>query len=260
MKINKAILLLISVFMLSACVDDIIRSDDNGNGGNDNGNGNGGDNPDHSVVQSFNSYRGTEATLPTGFFVSWDETRIENPFTGVGNFNTTDPEEGYGGFTAFTSDGENYSFGIREREPVDLRDSRLFLAFTNTSDQMITEFEISYDVEAWFIGDRRNRIRLKYDNDLDAPGSFDEDIFSTDNPSEVDIPGVKVNGSLTENRTTVNGVVDVTELNREGSFFPPVAPGQTVYFRWQFSNADGDDGSLRSGLAVNNISIIPLLD
>ncbi|TVQ74931.1 MAG: T9SS C-terminal target domain-containing protein, partial [Balneolaceae bacterium] len=37
--------------------------------------------------------------------------------------------------------------------------------------------------------------------------------------------------------------------------FEPLAPGETAWFRWQFSNADGDGGSLRSGLAVNNLVI-----
>lgn len=258
MKYFNITLLIAALFLTTACVDDIVRSDDeNGNG---NGNGNGDPNGELVLSQNFNEYRGTEATLPDGFFVTWDESRAENPFTGVGNFNTSDPDEAYGGFTAYTSGNGDYSFGFRERAPIDLRDSRLFVEFTNTTDQFIFEFEVSYDVEAWFIGDRRNRIRLKYDNDLENPDSFDEDIISTDNPSSETTVGTKVNGSLAANRVTVSGTVDISELQRAGQTLGPLAPGATAYFRWQFSNADGDGGSLRSGLAINNVSITPIID
>jgi len=213
-----------------------------------------------TYTQDFNEYRGSLETLPDFFSVTWDEGRTENPFTGVGDFATSDPDEAYGGFTAFTADDDDYSFGIRERVPVNLRDARLFFAFTNNTDQHITEFEVSYDVEAWFIGDRRNRIRLKYDNDPEDPNSFDEDIFSTDNPSTETAAGTKVDGSLAANRTTVSGIVDITALERDDVAFEPLAPGETAYFRWQFSNTDGDGGSLRSGLAINNVVITAVIE
>jgi len=257
MKNINITLLIATLFLVTACVDDIVRLDDEDNG---NGDENGAPNGAMELTQDFNEYRGTEETLPDGFFVSWDESRTDNPFTGVGNFDTSDPDEAYGGFTAYTSGNGDYSFGIRERTPVDLRNSRLFMEITNDTDQPIFEFEVSYDVEAWFIGDRRNRIRLKYDDDREDPESFDEDIFSTDNPSSELTPGTKVNGSLAENRTTISGKVDITELERDGVPIGPLAPGATAWFRWQFSNADGDDGSLRSGLAVNNISVTPVIN
>lgn len=212
-------------------------------------------------TQDFNNYRGSEATLPQYFSVSWDEGRItppDDPFTGVGDFATSDPDTSYGAFTAFTSNNADFSFGIRERAPVDLRDARLFFAFTNNTGSPISSFEVSYDVEAWFIGDRRNRIRLKYDTMLDSPDrdTFEEDIFSTDNPSSEMTVGTMVDGSLAANRTTVSGTVDLTTLDDgTGEFFGPLGPGETAYFRWQFSNTDGDGGSLRSGLAINNLSV-----
>ncbi len=254
---NINLTLLIALLLLgTACVDDIVRQDDDNGNGDTNGDTNGG----LEIRQDFNTYRGTAASLPDGVSVTWDDSRIENPFTGVGNLNTSDPDEAYGGFAAYTSGNGDYSFGIRERAPVDLRDARLFIEITNNTDQFIFEFEVSYDVEAWFIGDRRNRIRLKYDDDREHPESFDEDIFSTDNPSSVTTPGTKVNGSLAENRTTISGRVDVSELQRDGDTIGPLAPGATGWFRWQFSNTDGDEGSMRSGLAVNNISITPIID
>ena len=213
-------------------------------------------------TEDFAGYRGSEETLPDNLFLGWDQPRAENPFTGVGNFNTADPADSYGGFVAYTADDQNFSFGLRERVPVDMRDGRVFMAFTNNTSEPISEFEVSYDVEAWFVGNRRNRIRLKFDNTLAADGreTFETDIFSTDNPSESTTAGTKVDGSLAANRVTVSGTVDITTIDDgSGAMFAPIAPGQTFYFRWQKSNADGDGGTLRSGLAINNISITAVL-
>lgn len=202
--------------------------------------------------ENFNAYRGSEATLPDHMFVTWDD-RIGEPFQGV---NT-------GAFTAYWASGSSdYSFGIRERNPVDLRDSRLFLAITNNSSVSITGFEVSYDVEAWFVGDRRNRIRIKYDDQLDADDrdTFETDIISTDNPAPEGASG-DVDGSAAANRTRASATVTLTELDTgDDSTFTALAPGETAYFRWQFSNADGDGGSFRSGLAINNVQITALGD
>ena len=208
--------------------------------------------------ESFAHYHGSEDTLPDHMFVSWDDEGLANPFTGIGNVHSANPETEYGNFTAYTADEQEFSFGIRERAPGDLRDARLFFAFTNNTDEPISKFRISYDVEAWFIGDRRNRIRLKYDDVVlsDERSTFETDLLSTENPSELTTPNTVVNGSLDENRVRVSGFVDITQIdNGTGESFSPLNPGETAYFRWQFSNAAGDEGSLRSGLAVNNISI-----
>ncbi|MCC5840904.1 MAG: hypothetical protein JJT96_12360 [Opitutales bacterium] len=216
--------------------------------------------------EDFNAYRGKEATLPPFFSVTWDTARTLEPFTGVGNFFTTNPDFGYGAFTAFTADGVNHSFGIREREPEDLRDARLFFAFRNDTGSVIEGFEVSYDVEAWFRGDRLNRIRLKYDVILSSEerSVFETDIFSTSNPGESAAPGTKQDGSLQENRVTVSGFVDLSDLvidpdDLELGTFGPLQPGEIAYFRWQFSNlSEGESGSLRSGLAINNVRITPV--
>lgn len=216
-----------------------------------------------TYTESFGDYRGTEITMPSHMFIDWDRPRLSDPFTGVGVFQSSDPATEYGNFTAFTSDTENYSFGIRERSPGDLRDSRLYFEFTNDTDQPLSHFEVSYDVEAWYIGDRRNRIRLKYDDlfDSDDRGVFETDLFSTDNPSPVSEPDSKTDGALDENRTTVEGIINITEIdNGSGSTFEPLLPGETAWFRWQFSNTDGDGGSLRSGLAINNVYIRAITD
>ncbi len=203
-------------------------------------------------TENFNDYRGSSTTLPGNFFIAWDDGRISEPYQGV---NT-------GALTAYTSDGIDHSFGIRERNPVNLRDSRLFFEFTNNTGSAITGFMVSYDVEAWFVGDRLNRIRLKYDDmltSLDRP-TFEVDVFSTDNPAPAGTPaGTNLDGSLASNRTTVSGFVDLSTLDDgTGNFFGPLADGETAYFRWQFSNTSGDAGTDRSGLGINNLSITPV--
>ncbi|MCH8557137.1 MAG: CotH kinase family protein [Balneolia bacterium] len=216
-----------------------------------------------SYAENFSEYRGSEITLPDHMFIDWDRPRLSDPFTGVGVFQSSDPSLEYGNFTAYTSDTENYSFGIRERAPEDLRDARLYFEFTNNTDEPLTHFEISYDVEAWYIGDRRNRIRLKYDDlfDSDDRSVFETDIFSTDNPSSVTEPDSKTDGALPEHRTSVEGIVDITAIdNGSGENFEPLQPGETAWFRWQFSNTDGDGGELRSGLAINNVYIRAITD
>lgn len=212
-------------------------------------------------MQTFNDYRGSAATVPNGFFVEWDVARVADPFTGIGLFEVSDPSTSYGGFTAYTQGaGTHYSFGIREREPVDLRDARLYLHVTNTTGQAITGFLVSYDVEAWYIGHRRNRIRLKYDDQFGG-GRFEEDIFSTDNPSSETAPGTKVNGALSAHRTSVSGFVNLaTYLDPDGEPFGVLPDGADAYFRWQISNAAGDSGDLRAGLAINNVIITPVAE
>lgn len=207
-----------------------------------------------AFTENFNDYRGSSTTLPSNFSVLWDDTRTTEPFQGVNS----------GAFTAYTSDGVNHSFGIRERNPVDFRNSRLFFEFTNNTGFTITGFQVSYDVEAWFFGDRRNRIRLKYDDVLTPAeagrATFETDIFSTDNPAPLTtVAGTTLDGSLAENRTTVTGFVNLATLDDgTGNFFGSLADGETAYFRWQFSNTTGDGGSDRSGLAINNLSITPV--
>lgn len=209
-----------------------------------------------TYTQDFNDYRGTEATLPAEMFITWDEAFTTEPFQGV---NT-------GALTAYTSDNVDHSFGIRERNPVDLRDARLYLEFTNDTGVPITGFQVSYYVEAWYVGNRANRIRLKYDDTLGA-NRFETDIFSTDNPlghlsssqaGNTDGMG-DYDGKDPANRVLVSGFVDLMTLevnvgDDPRTEFGALMPGDTAFFRWQFSNTGGDGGSLRSGLAIDSLS------
>ncbi|MFW6329180.1 MAG: CotH kinase family protein [Alkalispirochaetaceae bacterium] len=226
------------------------------------------DPPDGIVEIDFDEYRGSEATLPEGMFVSGEDGNGVPvggdfyPFSGVSTLRRGDE---FNGFGAFSADEEEYSFGIRERGSSDLRDSRLFLEYENTTDRTVYGLRLSYDVETWFVGQRDNRIRLKYHTETEGFGSIDE-IVSTANPRGVapDDPqqGEAVDGSAEENRTTLEVAFHFSELHGMAEAgldqFQPLEPGEKGYLRWQYSNHRLTDGSQRSALAINNLRVEPV--
>ncbi|MFO7849812.1 MAG: CotH kinase family protein [Spirochaetia bacterium] len=224
-----------------------------------------------NLLIDFDKYRGTEASLPEGMFVTGaddDGNSIGDsfyPFTGV---SSTDPDrqDEFLGFGAFTSDEEDYSFGIREHGETELQDARLFLEYTNETDRKIYGFSISYDIETWYLGQRDNRIRLKYHTDTKGYGSI-EDLLSTANPlgaaGRPEEEGV-YDGSKEEHKTRVSCSFLLSELRgrtEEGlDAFKPLETGKTAYFRWQYSNNEVSEGDSRSALAIDNIRIEPLYE
>ena len=237
------------------------------------------------VSIDFSDYRGTRGTLPEGMFVTGENAEAEPvgpafyPFSGVFDADLGEP---FGGFGAFTANGESYSFGIRERGTTGLRDARVFLRYTNETEQPIVGFRVSYEVETWVRGERDNRIRLKYHTDTRGFSDV-RDIVSTVNPagaleggdddadsqpvtpdrSTADGPEALVDGSRDENRTRVSVSFLLSELEADGEAglnpYKPLAPGDVAYFRWQYSNGELRDGETRSALALNNIRVEPVL-
>ncbi|TVQ21211.1 MAG: hypothetical protein EA383_17375 [Spirochaetaceae bacterium] len=218
----------------------------------------------------FDDYRGTRSTMPAGMFVSGENDEGDPvgpafyPFAGV--FEVTAAAEAFSGFGAFTADGESFSFGIRERGEVDLRNARVFIEYTNETGRPIVGFRVSYDVETWIQGERDNRIRLKYHTDTSGFASV-RDIVSTVNPAGAlhSAAGARlVDGSLAENRTRVDVAFLLGELEAHGEdgLYPygPLEPEETAYFRWQYSNAQLTDGDTRSALALNNVRVEPIYE
>jgi hypothetical protein len=215
----------------------------------------------------FSAYRGTAGTLPAGMFVAGEngsgQTVEEgyDPFTGVSRSSASVPGS-FDGFGAFTSDGRSFSFGIRERGDADLREARLFLRHVNEADRYVSGFRIEYDVEVWRLGERANQIRLKFSTSTAGFGQI-PDIVATPSPrgrARGDSVGVVVDGTRPENRVRVSTTVELADLRGPGG--RPIeflAPGDTGYFRWQYSNADGDEGSVRSSLAIGDLRVEPIL-
>ncbi|TVQ51913.1 MAG: hypothetical protein EA377_11320 [Phycisphaerales bacterium] len=189
-------------------------------------------------------------TLPGGNWININT--FDTQYVETTTSNVSSPTWGEG-FTAYTNGETGNSFGIRERGETDLQDSRLFYEFMNNTGDIVVGFNVSYDVECWYHGQRANRIRLKYNNATSGFGSID-DIVSTDNPLGPGGPGAPVDGSLPENRVEVSVTIDLVDLG-----FAPIGVGQTSFLRWQYSNADGDGGNPRSGLGINNLVVEPIL-
>ncbi len=222
-----------------------------------------------TLREDFNEFLGTLETLPEGFQVTGEDgsgTQIEegfNPFTGVSLLADGD-DASFEGFGAFSNGSGGHSFGIRERGDTDLRESRLFLEYTNTADRAIVGFKVWYDVEVWLWGQRANRIRLKYNRETSGFSDL-PDLASTDNPrgaAPEDDRGTRLDGLLPENRETVELTLDLLSAasvpDADGDPIGALGPGEVAYFRWQYSNTSGDGGSLRSGLAINNLLIVPI--
>ncbi len=225
-----------------------------------------------SYTQNFDSFRGSEQTLPPYFSMTADEgTDI---FRGVFD-STTSSASAFTGIMATTTGGLDYSIGWRESTgSAELSDARLLFTFTNNTGEAITGFNFSYDVEAWVNGRRDNQLRFKYDiyaNSAAAQAAAGRDAFETDvaatiNPHHTPIANNNLqsvlDGKAPANRVTVSGTVDLTtlllnETNPGLGVFGALLPGQTAYFRWQISNANLNDGN-RSALAIDNLMLTPL--
>ncbi|MFO8043527.1 MAG: CotH kinase family protein, partial [Alkalispirochaeta sp.] len=225
---------------------------------------------DGIVRIDFDEYRGTRESLPEGMFVTGEDgdgVPVDGdfyPFTGV---SSVAREDEFAGFGAFTPAEDEFSFGIREHGDSDLRDSRLFLEYENRTERTIYGLRVRYDVETWLAGERDNRIRLKYHTATEGFGSIG-DIVSTSNPVALGPdgpePGTVLDGSQPEHRTTVELSFHFAQLEGMAAGgvdqFAPLEPGERGYLRWQYSNDQLTEGSLRSALALNNVEVEPLFE
>ena len=175
-----------------------------------------------TYTQNFDTFRGTEATLPDYFTIAVvSGTDIyRNSFDA-----TIDAASSFTGIKAATSDGSDYSLAWRESTgAAELDDTRMLFMFTNNTGEAIVGFNVSYDVESWVNGRRDNQLRFKYDvyRDSDeaqaAEGrqAYETDIFATMNPHHMPIAAndnqFVLDGKDTANRVTVSGHVDLTTL------------------------------------------------
>lgn len=215
-------------------------------------------------TQNFNSFNGTEGSLPSGFSIEAGGTDV---FRGIFNSNTNTADD-FTGIMAATSDGVNYSLAWRESTgDAGLSKARILLTFTNNTSVAISSLELSYEVQSWVNARRDNRVRSKYDVILDdgpeGRATFETDLFSTTNPNhtpiDINTDQFVLDGSLADNKELVSGIVDLTTLlidesDPSAGTFGALQPGETAYLRWQISNADLTAGN-RSALAIDDLSI-----
>ncbi|MCC5841160.1 MAG: PEP-CTERM sorting domain-containing protein [Opitutales bacterium] len=222
------------------------------------------------IQQSFSSFVGTEASLPSGW--SFGGSGNDPIFRGV--FNSSANAAGdFTGVMAATNGTSGNSIAWRESTGgANLGDFRLIFAVTNNTGAPITAFDFSYDLETWVNGRRDNELRFKYDVFIDPAdagrATFETDILARDsadtrNPNHTAIASngeqFVLDGSLAGNRTTVSGTIDLTTLlvdegDPAAGVFGPLGVGQTAFFRWQISNNQLTDGN-RSALGINNFEL-----
>jgi hypothetical protein len=225
-----------------------------------------------TYTENFDTFRGTEATLPDYFTIAV----VSGTDIYRSTFDATiDAASSFTGIKAATSDGSDYSLAWRESTgAAELDDTRMLLTFTNNTGEAIVGFNVSYDVEAWVNGRRDNQLRFKYDVYADSDEAqaaegrqaFETDIFATMTPHHPPIAAngdqFVLDGKETANRVAVSGYVDLTTLlldenNPGAGVFGALLPGRTAYFRWQISNGALIDGN-RSALGIDNIRITAL--
>ena len=262
MNLRKPLVLLAALLTLTACIGPF----ESGNQGSVIPK----EEPEGTRHIDFSGYRGSRATLPEDMFVSGVNSAGEpvgldfTPFSGVHTYTgqTSNPADSFDGFGAFTSGTGDYSFGIREHGTTDLQDSRLYFAYRNETFHAIIGFRVQFSVEVWYLGQRDNRIRLKYN---DSPSGYSRlaTIVSVANPlyGYVSPDGVALNGSSSEHRTTVTAefyLENLLDVEGTRAGIRTLRPGEIGYFRWQYSNGTIFEGDLRSGLAINDITVTPI--
>ncbi|MCC5834028.1 MAG: hypothetical protein JJU20_04780 [Opitutales bacterium] len=219
--------------------------------------------------QNFNTFEGTETSLPDNWSFEGDGTDI---FRGVFN-SSTDSASTFTGVMAATNGSSGNSIVWRESTGgASLDDFRLILSVTNNTSTAITSFEYQYTLETWVNGRRDNELRFKYDTILDDTaadrGTFENDIVArnsqfTQNPNHTPIASngeqFVLDGTQAANQTIVFGTLDLTtflidESDPSAGVFGALQPGETGYFRWQISNNQLTDGN-RSALGINDLSL-----
>lgn len=121
-------------------------------------------------------------------------------------------------------------------------DSRLFLEIVNNTGADVYRLKVTYKVQIWRDGPRRNSIRLKYNT---STGGFSSlpDLAST--PAKVNAGGnVAYDG---------NDPAYYTEVTAEFNLPAPLANNATAYLRWQYSTESGS--GRRDGLGLTDIRV-----
>ena len=155
--------------------------------------------------------------------------------------------------TGSSSFGDTYSFGASgsvERAFGGLRAangvSTLGSAFTNNTGSTITSLVVSYTGEQWRLGatGRTDRLDFQYSTNATSLTSgtwTDVDQLDFNGPQSNGTVGA-LDGNAAANRTAITG--EITGLN--------IAPGATVWLRWNDFDAAGAD----DGLAIDDFSIV----
>jgi predicted extracellular nuclease len=180
---------------------------------------------------------GTASTTPEGWYFAESGTNANTTYTaGTGSANA----------------GDTYSFGAAgsvERAFGGLQSASLTpmvgAQLTNATGGMITGLSITYTGEQWRLGATGRSDRLDFQYSLDATSLttgtwIDVDALDFTGPATAGTAGA-LDGNAAANRTVV--AANIAALG--------IAPGATVWLRWNSADAPGAD----DGLALDELSI-----
>jgi predicted extracellular nuclease len=195
---------------------------------------------DTAYTENFGSLAsaGTSSVVPSG----WSFVEIGT------NANTT-----YTAGTGSSTTGDTYSFGATastERALGALLSGSLTptigAGFTNSTGGTITSVDIAYTGEQWRIGTAARVDRLDFQFSTDATGVTSgswTDVNALDFTSPNTVAIGATDGNAAVNRTALTSTIEGLSL----------APGATLWIRWNDFNASGAD----DGLAVDDFSLTP---
>lgn len=189
-------------------------------------------------TEDFGAYLGTAGSLPANFTV--DYVAPSSPYQGTGDGSGATINSGLWAFTNSNGTG----FGILEGDQGagDLGDTRLFLQIVNDTGAPVYRLKVTYKVQIWRDGPRRNSIRLKYNT---STGGFSSLPDLANTPAPVDAGGnIAYDG---------NDSAYYTAVTAEFNLPAPLADTATAYLRWQYSTASGS--GRRDGLAITDIRV-----
>ena len=180
---------------------------------------------------------GTSSTLPDGWVFSEAGTSANATYTaGTGSSNT----------------GDTYSFGASgspERAIGGLQSGSLVptlgASFTNDTGSTITALNIAYTGEQWRLGTLNRADRLDFQYSLDA-SSLTTGAWTDVDALDFTAPVTTGTVGLIDGNTAATAISNsITGL--------AIAPGATVWIRWNSFDATGSD----DGLAIDNFSLTP---
>ncbi|AHF94544.1 hypothetical protein OPIT5_20150 [Opitutaceae bacterium TAV5] len=194
------------------------------------------------VHEKFTGFTAADAnSLPSGFLA---EAAEGVPLVWNGQDNGSSAVAGFYSYGATSSSERAFGF----LEDGSFGDTRLHVEIQNTGETTITQLRVRYNVELWRDGARLNRIRLKYNPDVeDDPGIIPGGYSDLPDLADTPVP-VNAGGNVPVDGNTVRTPVDVTIVLTQ-----PLAPGERAWIRWQYSSS-GDSGT-RDGVGIDDICI-----
>jgi hypothetical protein len=212
--------------------------------------------PDSPIVENFDTFAGTHATIPANF--TWTPDGVLNSATNFerGFFNPalqayTNNNGLYALYYSVTDDASDRAFGTK-RQP-NATAITLAWSFMNQTGGDLSNFTISWDVEQYTQGGRPTKIDFDYS--ANGAGATQAGIVGT--TLTIAQTGIPTTGSNLPGGTAPGGGPPIiTSRSITISLGTPLADGQPIDFRWITTGNDPSGGNAH--FAVDNLSVTAL--